>query len=180
VTERQVTEDELRAAARKQIRLLTHSGQLVANGDPDEAVRLAASLRVLLHDTAASHSILGQLGWKTRLQYVNSLRQLEIMPGMTVSLGADTGESVGEAFGLVVLTNDATGALRYMVPLDRDPVTATLPFEQWWKDKALCSQGKPTFSRWDLVDAMAHRDAGAHSETSATRASVRRRVTYVT
>jgi hypothetical protein len=111
------------------MRFLVNSGNLVAQGDNDEAVRLAIALRVLLHDTRSSHSLLGQLGWKDNLAYVNSLRQLEVSPGITVSLGTDSGETVGQTFGLVVLVNDDVGALRFAAPFDRDPVEATLPFE---------------------------------------------------
>ena len=93
------TEDELRAAVRKQMRFLITSGNLVAQGDYDEAVRLAVSLRVLLHDTGRSQSVLGQLGWKLKLDYVNSLRPLELAPGIVAALGTDTGEYVGETFG---------------------------------------------------------------------------------
>jgi hypothetical protein len=99
------------------MRFLITSGNLVAHGDYDEAVRLAVSLRVLLHDTGSSHSVLGQLGWKQKLQYVNSLRPLELAPGIVVALGTDDGGYVGETFGLVVLRADDTGRLRYVAPL---------------------------------------------------------------
>lgn len=152
------------------MRFLVSSGNLVAQGDYDEAVRLAVSLRVLLHDTRRSRSVLGQLGWKDKLQYVNSLRPLEIAPGFVVALGTDEGETVGEAFGLVVLRTDQLGNLVYAAPLGepapaplgRQAIPPTLPFADWWNDKVLCSEGQVTFSRWDLVDQMAHKDGGAH------------------
>ncbi len=74
------------------MRFLVTSGNLVAQGDYDEAVRLATALRVLLHDAGRGRSVLGQLGWKQKLQYVHSLRPLEIAPGFVVALGTDTGE----------------------------------------------------------------------------------------
>lgn len=170
VTERPPTEEELRSAVRKQMRFLVTSGNLVAQGDYDEAVRIAVSLRVLLHDSRHSRSVLGQLGWKDKLHYVNSLRPLEIAPGLVVALGTDEGETVGEAFGLVVLRTDQNGNLAYVAPLDepahppvgRQTVAPTVPFAEWWKDKVLFSVGEATFSRWDLVDQMAHKDGGAH------------------
>lgn len=152
------------------MRFIVSSGNLVAQGDYDEAVRLAVSLRVLLHDTRHSRSVLGQLGWKDKLQYVNSLRPLEIAPGFVVALGTDTGETAGEAFGLVVLRTDQNGNLAYAaplgepapVPLGGQAIPPTLPFADWWNDKVLYSEGQATFSRWDLVDQMAHKDGGAH------------------
>lgn len=152
------------------MRFLVSSGNLVAQGDYDEAVRLAVSLRVLLHDTRRSRSVLGQLGWKDKLQYVNSLRPLEIAPGFVVALGTDEGETVGEAFGLVVLRTDQLGEPGVCRAARRTGSGAvgqagdhpTLPFADWWNDKVLCSEGQVTFSRWDLVDQMAHKDGGAH------------------
>lgn len=113
--------------------------------------------------------MLGQLGWKDKLQYVNSLRPLEIAPGI-VSLGTDTGETVGGAFGLVVLRAVQDGGLRYVAPLGEEApapmggqaIPPTLPFANWWSCKVLYSEGQATFSRWDLVDQMAHKDGGAH------------------
>ena len=162
MSERTPTEDELRAAVAKQMRFLVTSGNLVAQGDYDEAVRLATSLRVLLHDTTSSHSVLGQLGWKAKLQYVNSLRLMELAPGIVVTLGTDSGETVGETFGLVVLRNDATGNFHYVAPLGEEAVTTTLSFNDWWTNRSIYADGTAKFSRWDLVDAMAHRDGGAH------------------
>jgi hypothetical protein len=41
-------------------------------------------------------------------------------------------------------------------------IPSTLPFEEWWTDKVLYSEGEVKFSRWDLIDQMAHKDGGAH------------------
>jgi hypothetical protein len=145
--DRPPTEDELREAVRRQTRFLITSGNLVAGGDYDEAVRLAVSLRVLLHDTGRSHSVLGQLGWKLRLEYVNSLRPLELAPGIVAVLGTDTGQHVGEAFGLVALRADDMGNLRYVAPLaeaapsplSETVIPPTLSFEEWWTENVLHS-----------------------------------------
>lgn len=124
------------------MRFLVNSGNLVAQGDNDEAVRLAVALRVLLHDTRSSHSLLSQLGWKDRLAYVDSLRELEVVPGVILSLGTESGETVGHTYGLVVLVDDQAGGVRYAAPLDREPVGATLPFEKWWTDKSFTPRAR--------------------------------------
>jgi hypothetical protein len=61
----------------------------------------------------------------------------------------------------------ANGSARYVAPQDRDgPVTATLPFDQWWNDKVLDTGTTAVFSRWDLIETMAHKDGGAHVDPS--------------
>jgi hypothetical protein len=47
-------------------------------------------------------------------------------------------------------------------PLSGAVIPPTLPFDEWWTEKVLYSQGEVKFSRWDLVDQMAHKDGGAH------------------
>jgi hypothetical protein len=173
------TRDELRDAVRRQLRFIASSTDRVLQGDNDEALRIAVSLRVLLHDTPSSHSLLGDhLGWKHRLRYVNSLRPLEIAPGISISL---TGTVEGEVevqslavggYGLVELVNSPDGMLRYRAPLnepDREAadsglvgIDETLDFTEWWEKPCLYSEGVPAFSRRELMSVMAHKAGGAH------------------
>jgi hypothetical protein len=90
---------------------------------------------------------------------VNSLRPLQIAPEVTVSLGTQSGDIACETFGLVILVADDLGAMRYVAPLGRTPVATTLPFDPWWNDKVLYSQGQAAFragtlsTRWHTATA---------------------------
>lgn len=60
------TKDQLEALLNEQIEHLKFSADEFDNGRDAEASRLALSLRVLLHDTKSSHSLLGQLNMLDR------------------------------------------------------------------------------------------------------------------
>ena len=53
---------ELEAHLGEHLGFLRSSADAYDRGEDGEARRLVASLRVLIHDTAQSHSLLGQLG----------------------------------------------------------------------------------------------------------------------
>ena len=61
------TLEELKQHLRDHLEFLQVSAELYDRGRKSEAKRLAVSIRVLVHDTKQSKSILGQLGLKHRL-----------------------------------------------------------------------------------------------------------------
>jgi len=63
---------ELMPLLREQVRYLVTSSIAYDYGDQAEAKRLAGTVRVLLHDTSTSHSLLGQMGLKDTLQFMDS------------------------------------------------------------------------------------------------------------
>jgi hypothetical protein len=67
-----LTHDDLVEKLRQQLGFLDRSAALFDQGHEDEAIRLAQIMRVLLHDTSASHSLLGQLGVKETLSYLDT------------------------------------------------------------------------------------------------------------
>ncbi|MBB3835664.1 hypothetical protein FHR55_003924 [Xanthomonas arboricola] len=56
----------------RQLKYLQSSAKLFDAGDHDEANRLATVMRVLLHDTAKSKSLLGLLGIKDDLKFIDT------------------------------------------------------------------------------------------------------------
>lgn len=68
----ELTDKRLVDHLREQLRFIEASAASYDNGFEGEARRLANVLRLLLHDTRASRSLLGQLGVKEELQYVDT------------------------------------------------------------------------------------------------------------
>jgi hypothetical protein len=168
-----LSEVQLVAAFERQCRFISRSAELVVGGDPDEVVRVAVALRVLFHDTKQSHSILEQLGWKEKIDYVDSLRPLEAMPGLSLGLsGTDSAGNRVEApmpMGLVGQHHTPEGTIGYHPCCLADSVAEkTLNFSEWWGKKNIAYLGAPTFSRWDLVGTMANQDGGAHVDPRGT------------
>jgi len=127
------------------------SAKLFDDGNIDEARRLAATIRVVVHDTPCSTSLLSLLGKKAIRIHDTAVK--------TVS------GSILFTPELLMIRFDTTGA-DYAPILDKGPpdryTTGRVPFEKWWNGTALSVDEKHRFSRRDLVLAVANKDGGAH------------------
>jgi hypothetical protein len=144
--------DELLELLAENRHFLERSADAFDSGYEAEAKRLAVVLRVLLHDTQASHSLLGQLGVKDRLNFLDSadpINPKNLLPTP----------------GLVIMraTTTVTGAEgQYVAPLDMDRPNGTrcVGFAGWWQNAVMKVDG--VWSRKDLVLTLANTEGGAH------------------
>jgi hypothetical protein len=67
-----LTHHDLVEKLRQQMGFLERSAQMFDEGHEEEAFRLAGIVRTLVHDTRTSHSLLGQLGVKETLRYLDT------------------------------------------------------------------------------------------------------------
>jgi SEC-C motif len=146
--------DDLARHLEEQIGFLRASAQAFDDGVEAEAKRLATVIRVLVHDTARSRSLLGLLGLKETLWFLDTSRHRNT-PGMAPNFVSESLTSL----------EISPGALRHVAPLDDLPPSRRGPparVEAWWKTPVLTDADAMTFSRRDLVLALANRDGGAH------------------
>jgi hypothetical protein len=143
----------------EQLRFLVRSADAFDQGLEDESKRLATVLRVMLHDTAASRSLLGQLGRKDTPFFDTAE---EIAPGN--QLGYQ---------GLVAIWS-GPGGTKYAPFLDDCPSPPrTRPFEEWWNAPAFIEPKGSTMTRRQLVCAVANKDGGAHVDPKLDAVYVR-------
>lgn len=146
------TPQELRDHLDAQVGFLDASAKRFDAGHEAEAARLATVIRVLLHDTRASKSLLAQLGVKHTLRYVDTA--LDVEPS---SRAATNGLS------MIMMSG---GDAKYFPPLgDLGPRRANKSpkqFDEWWTVAVVKDADGRTFSRKDLILALAHQDGGAH------------------
>lgn len=163
----------------RQLNFLKKSALAYDQGDHEEAVRMAVSLRVLLHDTPKSHSLLSQIGLKDELDFVDTglyrprldATRKEVLrafdPRLTV-VAIQPGEA-----GLVEMRANPDGRTAgYYAPLrDRlfhpsDPMAKAQilrqKFHEWWTTPLAETSTLKYFSRENLVLIMANQDGGAH------------------
>ena len=145
------TEDELNSHLREQIDFLRRSSQAYDEGFASEAKRLATVIRVLLHDTRNSTSLL------------TLLRKKDILFHDT-SLGYDPRNKVS-TMGLIMIRVGPDGA-SYVPPLDDGPPIryskAKIAFEEWWNKIVFVDTRGNELTRKDLVLAVSNKDGGAH------------------
>lgn len=148
---RQVTQPELEQHLVEQLQFLEASAEAFDRGLEGEAKRLAVTLRVLLHDTKNSHSLLGQLGRKTLLFWNTAIPE---EPGNLLTHG-----------GLVMIALGGPQP-KYIAMLDEVPAAKRVPFDQWWSTSVFVDDKKQRLSRRDLVLIAADQDGGAHVDPS--------------
>lgn len=150
-------EGELARALQRQIRFLLGSCAAFDEGDWDEAHRLAGTLRLLLHDTGRSTSLLTQVGWRDRL-----MMRRQTLAGRGV--GRPEGESISLSMStLSTICNGPPGA--WWVPLcwmDLAAVATTradLPCPTWWEEQCGVTPAGETFTRRMIITTMANQDS---------------------
>ncbi|HEY6170418.1 MAG TPA: hypothetical protein VI454_20465 [Verrucomicrobiae bacterium] len=120
-------------------------------GHADEALRMAVTLRVLLHDTANSTSLLTHLGIKNSSKLLTTFE-----PGYTKS------DASGVMSVFIPVWVDSTGIRR--PPLGEADRQDFIPVSEWWTEVVMGSSGLP--SRKDVILAAANQDGGAHVDAN--------------
>ena len=148
------TSDELRQHLKDQINFINKSSREFDNGDISEAKRIATHIRVLVHDTKNSASILKILGEKEIILYLDS--SLPNRPNNLISYT-----------GLVYLNmvNDNKGFSAKYRPLLNSRPGNWLSFDHWWNGIIITDQAGNSFSRKNLILHVADTDGGAHVDS---------------
>jgi SEC-C motif len=147
MVKRPITLSELQAHLEQQLGFLERSAASFDEGYESEAKRLAVTLRVLLHDTPKSHSLLGQLG-KADQAFADTA--LDFDPTNPVPHGGLVFEALGPP------------KTRHVALLDDAPVCGSTPFHAWWTAPLFVDNERKILTRRDLILVAANQDGGAH------------------
>lgn len=145
---------DLEADLSEQLEFLASSGRAFDQGDLSESKRIALVIRVLVHDTASSHSLLAQLGIKDTLAWADSAPVIDNDPNI-----------VGRSPGLTSMGLGADGIVfsaRYRDFMERSNTTRYVSFSDWWERPVILDSNDAEFSRKELVLALVNKDGGAH------------------
>jgi hypothetical protein len=154
-------ESQLKSYLAKHLNFLVKSSAAFDKGETDEAIRMAVSMRVLLHDTKNSTSLLKLLNAKDI--FLTSTCE-EIPPSVVISSGS-------MFYYRVEMT--AGGPKTIVKPcLDDGPPIGRhhLKADQWWNQIifVLSHGSDPRVSRRDIVLVAANKDGGAHVDPDLT------------
>jgi hypothetical protein len=137
---------------RRQMGFLRRSCESFDAGDQAEAVRIATCIRVLVHDTRHSTSLLTHLGAKhIRLRSTVA----PIPPNAIV------------AERLISWTGGANG-IEARPRLRMSATDRFLPVQEWWLEVVAVPSREHRMTRRDLVLGAADRDGGAHVDATLT------------
>lgn len=172
-------EESLKAQLNRQIGFLLKSSAIYDSGDEEEAIRIAGPLRVLLHDTEQSASLLTQLKVKSNLLFADSGiyrdRYNKVVNDhiQRTNPGSSLGGYVPGEAGLVIPRPNLDGTFGWYAPLTETRFhpsdirfaaqSKPIGFKKWW-ERPLVENGtlKKYFSRKNLVLIMANQDGYAH------------------
>jgi hypothetical protein len=143
-----LTRDDLVVQLKAQVGFLERSAAAFDQGYDDEATRLAVVIRVLVHDTSNSHSLLGQLGEKSNLAFLDTAAPIL------------AGNLLGTP-GLVLFRSDGR-QVTYAPKLDESLRRNAKPFERWWHDPVTKDSDGTLFTRRDYILALANKEGGTH------------------
>lgn len=147
-TKRPFTVDELKEKLHEQIDFLRRSADAYDDGFEDEAIRLAATIRILLYDSGSSKSLLGQLNMMN-LDFYDSATDYDPQNRLA-------------HHGLVCIAFTDSGP-RYSAMLDDTPQDMKrVHFKEWWNKVVFADQQSRILTRQRLVLIAANEAGGAH------------------
>jgi hypothetical protein len=152
------SQDDLKKAFEVQLAALSASCASYDQGADWEAVRMATSVHLLVHDAGRRNtSLLTQLGIKQSLQFIASGYKIDPM-----NLMAST------PLVMIELRAGAEAGVRYKARLDATPnELRRLSFGEWWERDKIFQTGKndkspQSLSRRRLVFALRNKEGGSH------------------
>lgn len=142
----QQNKDELINHLQEQVRFLSISARSFDNGFEGEAKRLGLVIRVLLHDTKYSTSLLTSLGLKEKLWYYSLIESIDE-------------ERTVVFVGLGMMPTEK--GLKYIPKLDTP--NKKLNFDEWWNQVVILQKVESVrFKRGEIILRIANEDGGAH------------------
>lgn len=143
-----VTQEELAKHLTEQIGFLQSSAKLYDLGNETEAKRMAVTLRVLLHDTKASSSLLGQMHLKRKMQFVSTAQKYD--PTNLLSQQCLIKFELGG------------NTARYVPLFENDDRYRLLSFPDWSGEIVFSDRKKNLYRRKQVLQLLANQDGGAH------------------
>ncbi len=148
------TKEDLKSHLKEQIQFLLRSTQGYDDGFISEAKRIAVVIRVLLHDTNRSISLLKLLNKKNILFYDTALN--------------------GAGSNMALIMIEMGKEPRFIAPLDNGAppryIKGKIPFDEWWNKNVFLDKTGNKMTRKDLILSVCNQDGGAHIDPKISKA----------
>jgi hypothetical protein len=144
---------DFKAQLIRQLSFMARSCESYDAGFQDEAIRVATSLRVLIHDTKRQKSLLSLL----------KARGIKLATSVEPR---DTGRSA-ILHTMCTFTFTAGQGVSWGPGLNRDRIKTEMPLEDWWH-QTIYIYGSVRLTRCSLILGAADKDGGAHVDPAVT------------
>jgi hypothetical protein len=133
-----------------------------------EAKRIATTVRVLIHDTKNSSSLIGQLGLKNKLHFLDTASKNDGRLHSMTNMHGVHGSNTNQYLGLVakINTGDSLIATPLYIQNSKEWYDSykRLVFDIWWNNVVIDTNGNK-HTRKDLILNAANKDGGAHIDS---------------
>lgn len=136
----------------RQLEYLRRSCELYDAGHLDEAIRLAVVIRVLIHDTKNSKSLLRQMRIKEQVNLVTSFGYSKKLPGDFKPISV-----------LPLLVSSEEGGTNAPFPIPIPQILMAV--NEWWEE--IVWKQKSTLTRREIIVGTANKEGGAHVHANA-------------
>lgn len=143
---------DFKAHLTRQLSFLLRSCQSYDAGFHDEAVRIATVVRVIIHGTGSSTSLLKHLG-ATNISLISTVSELTTEVVSFVGMGR---YRVGFGEG------------SFLPQLGDGWMQKNLPVSEWWSQVVMVLDSKHQITRKNIVLAASNKDGGAHVDARLT------------
>jgi hypothetical protein len=154
---------ELMAHLKEQIEFLKRSSKAFDEGYASEAKRMAVVIRLLLHNTNKSHSLLHLLG-KDDILFYNTASKTDNKGKM----------STHRLIGVMMKVGGGKSGSSFWAPLDDRnksiDVNRKIGFLQWWNGIVIIDKKMNRISRKNLILWVSNHDGGAHIDPILNKA----------
>lgn len=148
-------QQDFRKHLRRQLDFLGRSAAAYDAGHADEAVRIATTIRILIHNTQSSTSLLKHLN-ATTISLMSSCRGAVPNAFLYMGLGMQSAQ----------IDNGVVNTL--YTPLFDGPVRNFVPVSKWWDMIVFVLNQTTRLTRKTIVLSAANKDGGAHVDKSLT------------
>lgn len=123
-----------------------------------EAKRLATHIRVLLHDTNASTSLLKYLGLKDKMNFIDGV------PAHFHEAAKRARNAIYASIGGLAVIEHSAESISYVPVFHAGGLEQThhIPFSPWWTEARMIDSQGNQVSRKQIVLWLANKDGGAH------------------
>lgn len=145
------TPDELKLEFKRQIKLLKDYAEKYDNGENHYATEMAVKLRLMLHETGKSKSLVGQLLLRDRKFYDTGANFNLLQPGIFFMSGISS-------LTYPSIPNGMMPFLDGVIP-GRD---GYVDFSSYWNRVVMIDNDGTSFTRAEIIGNIANQDGGAH------------------
>lgn len=156
----QQTQTDLEKQLNEQFSFLIDYADQYDAGKIHYAKQMATVLRVLLHDTGNSHSLLGQLGLK-QARYFYDTATAELLDNFSPNFDWRNNRYGGQFLGILGMTSSAQ-IVSLLDPQESRLFFGFVPFDEYWNRTILVDGSETVFTRAKIITDVANQDGGSH------------------